>query len=264
MDNITLTLEAKTIPVDLVRKTRAEEIAELPDYLQVKMNMPEGLVMVNYGPNRPPYENRLYPWFKTNADGSAAGIYTYVAIAATEVDYDAETETTNWKAFLPGGTAAEVLANVAAAQSAALAAQRDATAAQQMITSGESLVGAQDAATAAAYVAATNAKNDAIAAALGFKVLSGTGNISQNGIPVGTLYNYLDGANIVNFATPFTQVPTLLSSMTANTSNLPLLPVRWILHPNLTGFTAAGIVYAVAGETSINLDITLSWIAIGK
>jgi len=133
-----------------------------------------------------------------------------------------------------------------------------------MITSGESLVGAQDAATAAAYVAATNAKNDAIAAALGFKVLSGTGNISQNGIPVGTLYNYLDGANIVNFATPFTQVPTLLSSMTANTSNLPLLPVRWILHPNLTGFTAAGIVYAVAGETSINLDITLSWIAIGK
>jgi hypothetical protein len=41
-------------------------------------------------------------------------------------------------------------------------------------------------------------------------------------------------------------------------------PFRWVVQPDTTGFAVKAYVYSLGGATSMDLDITMGWFAIGK
>jgi len=76
--NLNLRLSSMNVPNWLKHKTRAEEIEELPDYLQVEMTGTSSLSLINIGPTQPSPDNSVYPWLKTNATGAPVGWYICV------------------------------------------------------------------------------------------------------------------------------------------------------------------------------------------
>ena len=254
MNRVTVLLEAHDIPATLARKTRAEEVAELPNYLRVKLNTPAGLSLVNYGPDLPPFEYRAYPWFKTKADGSAEGVYAYTG-AGEETVYSSS----DWKEFLPGSDVATVLANVQAAAQRAAAAEQSAVAAQNTVLNAESQAGQQAATTAQAHLDAFTPTYNRIAAALGFQVQRGEGRITAPNTPTNVLFDYT--ARLADFSPVFASKPTLITVLQTVHNNNPV-PIRWVAKWDTTGITGiAGMIYSA--NASENIDVTISWLAIG-
>jgi hypothetical protein len=77
--NVDLKITAANVPADLQHKTRALEIAELPQFLKVSMNTgPNGqLSFVNYGSQEPSQDNRDKPWVRVDPNTGKAGFYFY-------------------------------------------------------------------------------------------------------------------------------------------------------------------------------------------
>jgi hypothetical protein len=42
------------------------------------------------------------------------------------------------------------------------------------------------------------------------------------------------------------------------------LPIRWVVNPDTTGFSLYAYIYSIGGATSVDVDVTLAWFAIGK
>jgi len=68
-------LRALTVPKHLPHKTRAEEIEELPQFLEVVSLVSPGLSLLNIGVTEPGSERAAFPWLKLNSAGEPAGIY---------------------------------------------------------------------------------------------------------------------------------------------------------------------------------------------
>jgi hypothetical protein len=77
--NVDLKITAANVPANLQHKTRALEIAELPQFLKVSMNTgPNGqLSFVNYGSQEPSQDNRDKPWVRVDPNTGQAGFYFY-------------------------------------------------------------------------------------------------------------------------------------------------------------------------------------------
>jgi hypothetical protein len=77
--NVDLKITAANVPADLQHKTRALEIAELPQFLKVSMNTgPNGqLSFINYGSQYPSEDNTDKPWVRVDPSSGTAGLFFF-------------------------------------------------------------------------------------------------------------------------------------------------------------------------------------------
>jgi hypothetical protein len=105
MNELRFNLRAVRVPESLTHKARAEEIAELPQYLEVTADQTAGVSLVNYGINSPPADQLGMPWVKLNPDGSPNGVFVHHAgewVRATP--HTVETEAGNLTILMGQGT----------------------------------------------------------------------------------------------------------------------------------------------------------------
>jgi hypothetical protein len=67
-----------TVPPSLPHKTRAEEIEELPKYLEVAALIAPELVLMNMGEQEPGADRADFPWIKLNSNGEPLGLFVNV------------------------------------------------------------------------------------------------------------------------------------------------------------------------------------------
>ena len=87
MSNTTMKIKIRTltVPSTLQHASAKEEIERLPDYVEVIVENMAGLAFVNFGPDEPSPDNRVFPWLKTTVDQNPIGWYSYYNGAWTKV-----------------------------------------------------------------------------------------------------------------------------------------------------------------------------------
>lgn len=71
-------LRAVNVPNTIPHKSRAEEIAELPQYLEVATMVAPDLALINVGADEPSADRSAFPWLKLNSGGEPLGLYVNV------------------------------------------------------------------------------------------------------------------------------------------------------------------------------------------
>jgi len=66
------------VPKSLPHKSRAEEIADLPRFLEVQSLLAPELVLVNMGEQEPGPDRAEFPWIKLNSNGEPLGLMVNV------------------------------------------------------------------------------------------------------------------------------------------------------------------------------------------
>ena len=72
---LTFQLRAVNTDPSLAHKTRSEEIAELPQYLEVVSLVAPGLALLNVGEQEPGSTLSAFPWLKLDSSGNPLGLF---------------------------------------------------------------------------------------------------------------------------------------------------------------------------------------------
>lgn len=75
MADLVFQVRVSNVPEGLAHKPRAEEIAELPQFLEVVSAVAPDLALINVGEEEPPADRAGFPWLKLNASNEPLGLY---------------------------------------------------------------------------------------------------------------------------------------------------------------------------------------------
>lgn len=106
------TLRSLTVPPTLPHKTRAEEIAEIPKYIEVAALIAPELVLMNMGEQEPGADRSDFPWIKLNSSGEPQGLFVNVG-GTWEPAFSKLTMRSNLEDIVIESGSASIIMNVA-------------------------------------------------------------------------------------------------------------------------------------------------------
>jgi hypothetical protein len=112
-DKLRFNIRALTVPPTLPHKTRAEEVAELPKYLEVSALIAPELVLMNMGEQEPGSDRSDFPWIRLNSSGEPQGLFVNVG-GTWQPAFSKLTVRSNLEDIVMESGSASIIMNVAA------------------------------------------------------------------------------------------------------------------------------------------------------